>query len=173
MAHGIEVRYPFLDPDVIELCNALPDGLKLRGLADKVLLRHVAARRLPADIWQRPKKPYRAPMTQPFFGPHAPEYVSDLLAPVQLKRLGLVDPRRAGLLVDKARRQASHMSGEREEMALIGVLTLQLLAQAFRVEMPDRAASAYRRLMAHEPGVLVDRVDAGRGSVFQTAVMTQ
>jgi asparagine synthase (glutamine-hydrolysing) len=52
------------------------------------------------------------------------------------------------------------MSGEREEMALVGALTLQSLGQQYLVELPGRAA-ALRRRLGSTPNVLVDATEAG------------
>ena len=102
MAHSVEVRYPFLDPEVVDFCCRLPARLKLRGLRDKVVLRALAGRHLPRDIWERPKQPYRAPMTSVLFDGHSGDYVDELLSPAYLDRLGLVDTRVAGRLIEKA-----------------------------------------------------------------------
>lgn len=46
MANGVGARYPFLDDDVLALCNRLHPRWKLRGLfGDKHLLRQAALRR--------------------------------------------------------------------------------------------------------------------------------
>ena len=158
MAHGIEVRYPFLDPEVIAWCGRLPGRLKMPGLRDKVALRRLASRTLPEQIWSRPKQPYRAPMASALFGPDAPEYVRDLLSETAVDRLGVLDPKATRVLTTRAFDRQGHMAGEREEMALVGALTLQGLAQAYMVDFPDRAAAARRRLDGIEPSVLVDRV---------------
>ncbi|MCP3065170.1 asparagine synthase (glutamine-hydrolyzing) [Myxococcus sp. K38C18041901] len=59
MAHGLEVRVPFLDTRVRDLALALPWSWRLRGETRKVLLREVARRVLPTSIAehiiQRPK----------------------------------------------------------------------------------------------------------------------
>ena len=157
MAHGVEVRYPFLDPNVFEFCAHLPHRLKLRGLRDKVALRHLASRFLPAEIWQRPKQPYRAPMTSVLFGENAPDYVEPLLSASSLARSGLVNSGLAGRLVAKARRGAGRMSGEREEMALVGLLTLQLLMRFFLEDFASRADEARRALNDHRLSVFEDR----------------
>ena len=72
MAHSVEGRYPFLDYRVVEFCNRLPPQLKLRGLTEKWLLKRLGKRLLPAEIWQRPKRPYRAPIHRSFFGAGRP-----------------------------------------------------------------------------------------------------
>jgi asparagine synthase (glutamine-hydrolysing) len=169
MAHGVEVRYPFLDPGVIDFCAGLPSRLKMPGLRDKVALRHLASRTLPPEIWQRPKKPYRAPMATELFGADQPDYVSELLSDAAVDRLGLVDPKASRLLLDRARARGGHMAGEREEMALVGALTLQALGQAYLVDFPGRAAEARRRLAA-EPQVLVDLAgEGGDGAPLSTS----
>jgi asparagine synthase (glutamine-hydrolysing) len=160
MGNGVEVRYPFLDPDVVEFCAALPDGMKLRGLRDKVVLRKLASRRLPADVWRRPKQPYRAPATTAFFGPGSDDYVRDLLSVASIEEHGLIDPVAARRLVDKAERTAGRMGGEREEMALLGMLTLQLLADQYRNRFAGRVEELRRRLDESEPDVFEDRCSA-------------
>ena len=67
MAHGVEVRYPFLDPEFIDFALALPKRHKLQVLRDKIVLRRVAAKRLPEAIWNRKKQPFRAPISNAVF----------------------------------------------------------------------------------------------------------
>jgi len=166
MAHGVEVRYPFLDPEVVDLCAALPPGVKLRGLRDKAALRSLASRHLPADIWQRPKQPYRAPMTRVLFGARSPDYVEELLSPPYLERFGLTDCNAATKLVAKARRLEGRMSGEREEMALVGLLTLQIMAYLYLECFTTRAAELRRRLDDRPPCVAEDHT-AGRAGALR------
>lgn len=159
LAHGVEARYPFLDPDVVTFCNGLPDGWKLRGLRTKVVLRELAARHLPPDVAQRRKQPYRAPVAPALFGPGPDDYVGELLSPSRLRDDELVDARAAGLLVDKARRSGGRVS-EREAMALCGLLTLQLLREHFQHRLPQRVEHAVQRLARRAPDVHRDVTDA-------------
>ena len=159
MANGVEVRYPFLDPDVVDFCAGLPPHHKLVGLHDKAALRRFASRTLPPEIWRRPKQPYRAPMTTALFGAGEPAYVADLMSDASIDDLGLLDPRAARLLRDRARARDGALPGEREEMALVGALTLQVLGRAYLVEGTARAAEARARFDAGPPPhVLVDLV---------------
>ncbi len=164
MGHSVEARYPFLDPELVDFCARLPARLKLRGLRDKVTLRALARRDLPREIWDRPKQPYRAPMTRAFFGNRTPAYVDDLLSPQALKRLGLVNSGAVSKLVLKARRRDGHLSSEREEMALVGVLTLQLLGHFYLESFCERATAAHRELEGVPPSIFVDhsRVNCSR-----------
>lgn len=61
MAHGVEGRFPFLDPQVIDFASRLPSHLRVLGLKEKWLLKKLGERILPREIWERPKQPFRAP----------------------------------------------------------------------------------------------------------------
>jgi asparagine synthase (glutamine-hydrolysing) len=90
MAHSIEGRFPFLDVRVIEFCNRLPPRLKMQGLTEKVLLKRLGREWLPAEIWQRRKRPYRAPIQRSFFHHPTPDYVRELLSPEVLRSAGFL-----------------------------------------------------------------------------------
>ena len=136
MAHSIEGRFPFLDCRVVEFCNRLPPKLKLRGLTEKYLLKRLGRQWLPPEIWQRPKRPYRAPIHRSFFGESTPDYVNELLSPEKLRATGLFKPEAVGQFVQKLRRGAR--IGESDDMALAGILSTQLVHHYFveRFRMP-------------------------------------
>ncbi|MBN1659121.1 MAG: asparagine synthase C-terminal domain-containing protein, partial [Anaerolineae bacterium] len=129
MAHSVEGRFPFLDYRVVEFCNHLPPGVKLRGLTEKWLLKQLGRKLVPAEIWQRPKQPYRAPIHHCFFGPGAPEYVEELLSEPALRRSGIFEPE--GVRQLKAKAQHSQQLSEMDSMALIGVISAQLVYHRF------------------------------------------
>jgi asparagine synthase (glutamine-hydrolysing) len=129
MAHSIEGRFPFLDYRLVEFCNRLPPNLKLRGLTEKFLLKQVARKWLPPEIWQRPKRPYRAPIHRSFFHPSQPEYVLDLLSPEKVRLNGLFKPEAVQQLVGKIRQGAA--VSETDDMALAGILSTQLVHERF------------------------------------------
>jgi asparagine synthase (glutamine-hydrolysing) len=62
MAHGLEVRAPFLDHRLVELVAALPGPVKVRARGAKPLLRTPLARRVPREAWDRPKHGFTAPI---------------------------------------------------------------------------------------------------------------
>lgn len=124
MAHSVEGRFPFLDPNVVSFALTLPPSLRLRGLTEKYLLRQLASRWLPPEVAKRPKQPYRAPIARSFFGPRRPEYVDAALAPDALRRAGLFEPAIVQQLVAKA--ASGSPLGETDEMALVGILSSQL-----------------------------------------------
>jgi len=136
MAHSVEGRMPFLDHRVMEFCNQLPPGFKLRGLEEKYLLKRAVAGRahshgplLPEETWRRAKRPYRAPIHRSFLGEHTPEYVEDLLSPGDIERRGLFDPQATTRLVKKIERGLP--VSESDDMALVGILSTQLVHRLF------------------------------------------
>lgn len=160
MAHGIEARYPFLDPEIVDFCLSLPKRHKLNGRRDKVLLRRVAARYVPEEIWNRRKQPFRAPIGPALFGAPASRF-RQLLDEGELAGDPLLNKEAAGQLVRRTVRGQGHSLSEREEMGLVGILTLRLLGQAFGSEFGDRVKAAARHFEHSTLHVLVDR---SRGS---------
>jgi asparagine synthase (glutamine-hydrolysing) len=61
MLHGLEVRAPFLDIDVVDFVRRIPSGYKLRRGISKYLLREGARRLIPKAIIDRPKKGFGVP----------------------------------------------------------------------------------------------------------------
>jgi asparagine synthase (glutamine-hydrolysing) len=139
MAHAVEGRFPFLDHRVVELAGQLPPRLKLRGLVEKYLLRQCMARHLPESIVRRPKQPYRAPDSASFFGSDAPDYVMEQLSPRRLAETGLFDVAATCRLVHKCK--STGVIGFRDNMALVGLLSVQLLHETF-VSAAVRSAPA-------------------------------
>jgi len=129
MAHGVEGRFPFLDHRVFELAARMAPESKLCGMRDKVALREVASRLLPPEAASRPKQPYRAPEVAPFVGPDSPDWVRELLSPAGLSEAGIWDERRVVGLVRRA--EAGRVTGVRESMALVGILSTGLWHRAF------------------------------------------
>jgi len=156
MAHGIEARYPFLDPEVVDYCLSLPRRHKLLGLRDKLALRRLAARRLPPAVWGRRKQPFRATIGTALFGPGDHRFDA-LLSPQALQADGLVDAGAALALLDRARRLEGRMPGEREEMALVGLLTLRLLGEMFGADFSQRMRQARQALDRATLHVFEDR----------------
>jgi len=133
MAHSVEGRFPFLDHRVIEFAGRLPPKLRMNTLKEKHLLKRAAGHLVPESVLDRPKQPYRAPDALSLFDPRTRrgrrDYVEELLAPERLRDAGLFDPPTVNKLVDKAR--SGQSIGTRESMALVGILSTQLLVRQF------------------------------------------
>ena len=130
MAHSVEGRYPFLDYRLVEFANRLPDHLKLRGLQEKWILRQVAKKMLPKEIWQRRKRPYRAPIHHSFLNNgKSLDYINELFNEKSLKDSYLFKPASVQKLVTKAK--STPQISEIEEMALVGMISSQLFYRQF------------------------------------------
>ncbi len=129
MAHSVEGRFPFLDYRVVEFCTKLPSRLKLNGLTEKYLLRQVAKEWLPAEILARVKRPYRAPIHKSFFNEAQLDYVRELLQPAAIRSAGYFNPAAVDQLVAKI--DQKRPLGETDDMALVGIISTQLLHQRF------------------------------------------
>lgn len=129
MAHSVEGRFPFLDYRVVEFCTRLPSRLKLNGLTEKYLLRQVAKEWLPAEILARVKRPYRAPIHKSFFNEARLDYVRELLQPESIRSAGYFNPGAVTQLVAKI--DQNRPLGETDDMALVGMISTQLVHQQF------------------------------------------
>jgi asparagine synthase (glutamine-hydrolysing) len=129
MGHSVEGRVPFLDHRLIELAARIPPKFKLRGLTEKYILKQSFTDILPAAIAHRPKQPYRAPIAACFASGQA-NLGSQLLQREALEQNGLVDVDAVQRLLQKAS-SAGAAFGERDEMALATVASLQLLHRLF------------------------------------------
>lgn len=69
MAHGLEVRQPFLDHHVVELAAQMPSSWKLRGNRGKRILQDAFGHLLPSEIWARKKQGFGVPLDHWFRGP--------------------------------------------------------------------------------------------------------
>jgi asparagine synthase (glutamine-hydrolysing) len=131
MAHSVEGRYPFLDYRVVELAARMPPRYRLNGLTEKYILKKAAAGLVPPPIVDRPKQPYRAPIGRCFFGDRKPAYVEELLSESAIRQTGCFDAPTVSRLLEKCRKQDGRLQGERENMALVGILSIQLLDHLF------------------------------------------
>ncbi|MEJ0038450.1 MAG: asparagine synthase (glutamine-hydrolyzing) [Gammaproteobacteria bacterium] len=61
MAHSLEVRSPLLDHRIIEFAAKLPSALKMNSSQGKLPLRALAAKRLPAEVLNAPKRGFSIP----------------------------------------------------------------------------------------------------------------
>jgi len=91
MAVGVEVRVPFLDPDLVDFAARIPTQYKQRGSVGKWVLKQAMEPFLPRDVIYRPKTGFGAPIRR-WMRHELRDLVGDLLSPASLKRRGLFDP---------------------------------------------------------------------------------
>jgi asparagine synthase (glutamine-hydrolysing) len=78
MAHGLELRVPFLDKALVEACFRIPGDKKLQGHSPKGLLLASLGVELPREIVNRPKRGFTLPFEQWLRGEMRP-VVEDVL----------------------------------------------------------------------------------------------
>lgn len=104
MATSLEVRSPFLDPDLVEFALRLPINLRLRGRTGKYVLRKLMRQRLPDALIDRRKVGFGVPLNQ-WLRESQRELVQDLLSPSRLRAQGIFDAQAVGTMV------SDHLSG--------------------------------------------------------------
>ncbi len=132
MANGIEGRFPFLDPNVVDYGNSLPDNEKMRVLEDGITMQEKSILTkyaidhdwAPNFIFNRKKQPYMAPDAECFLrGDDTPDYVNFLLSPDA--NFGIFNMKKVGILRKKL--EAGKGRGFAENMAFMGILSTQAL----------------------------------------------
>ena len=120
MAHGLEVRSPFLDMELASYAAGLRPRLKIGGLSLKRVLKHAMRRDLPSQILRRRKHGFGVPLDS-WFREDLRSYVNHML--------GARDARVRRYLSDDAvdRLLAEHATGARQRgAALWSLLTLEV-----------------------------------------------
>lgn len=135
MANSVEIRLPYLDPDVVDFMAKVPSRWKILGLNEKHLLKKAFKKILPETITTRSKHPYRAPISQSLLRGKAAEYAADMLNPKSLESSGLFDTNKTSKLLAKIKNTGT--ANEMESMALVGILSSQLIHRRFVQEFPD------------------------------------
>ena len=136
MANSIEGRYPYLDHRVIEFAAKVPPKFKMNGLTEKYLLKKSAEGKIPQELIDRPKQPYRAPISSCFFGDEPLDYVDEMFSEEKLKGYGYFNAQKVEKLVSKCKKQEGQLMSERENMAIVGILSTQLLHHHFIENFP-------------------------------------
>lgn len=103
MAAGVEVRVPFLDPDLVSFAARLPVGFKQNGAVGKWVLRKAMKQWLPADVIYRPKTGFGVPLRR-WMRHDLRGLIDDTLAESSLIKRGLFCPHGVRDLVEKDRR---------------------------------------------------------------------
>lgn len=115
MAVSLEARSPFLDRRVLELAFALPLNMRIRGRQKKYIVRRLLADYLPAELIDRPKQGFTAPVAQ-WLRRELRENVQTCLGAETVGRRGFFDPDRVSALV------AEHLRGSHDHAQLLWAL---------------------------------------------------
>jgi asparagine synthase (glutamine-hydrolysing) len=103
MAHSLEARVPFTDPDLTEFMSTVPVDLKLPGLRKKHVMRRALAGVLPREILEKKKVGLEMPYSR-WFRVELRDVVDDYLGPERVEASGLFRPEAVRHLVDEHQR---------------------------------------------------------------------
>lgn len=93
MAHGLEIRSPFLDHRLVKFAFSLPVASKLAGNMRKKILQDTFRSLLPAALYKRPKKGFEIPL-QSLLQQEGNALVEELLADDVIAAQGIFDVQR-------------------------------------------------------------------------------
>lgn len=135
MANSVEIRLPYLDINIVDFMAQVPPKWKILGLNEKHILKKAFKGILPDTITTRSKHPYRAPIAQSLLNGTAADYTDEMLSEKCLSNTGLFDVEKTGHLLNKIKRTGR--AGEMESMALVGIVSSQLIHRQFIEDYPS------------------------------------
>lgn len=130
MANSVEVRYPFLDKDLIEFSAQIPSSLKLNGFTEKYILKKMADNFVPKEVTNREKFHFIAPGS-PFLIQNKIEYINDILSHQTIKRQDYFNPDEIDNLKKKYGKKGYKINAPYENDLLITVITFGILLETF------------------------------------------
>jgi asparagine synthase (glutamine-hydrolysing) len=135
-AANVEARYPFLDPEVIDVVRRIPQDIMVRGGEEKYLLKKLGAKLLPPALVERRKFSFVA-HGSPHLLRQRQDWVMDLLSPERIRRRGIFNPDTVERLKERYMRQDFELSQTYEDDHLMIVLTTELLMDMFDLSAPN------------------------------------
>jgi asparagine synthase (glutamine-hydrolysing) len=118
MAHGLEVRVPYLDRNVVEFAEKLPARMKIRWGRGKWLHREVCRTFLPAPLLRRKKRGFAVNVVDQWFKSSTNSTLSDVLLDPSSLMFQLLEPRPVRDLLDE------HRSGRKDNHKLLFSLAM-------------------------------------------------
>ncbi|MBK8472190.1 MAG: asparagine synthase C-terminal domain-containing protein [Sphingobacteriales bacterium] len=91
MHHALEVRNPLLDYRIVEFALGLPASLKYKNGTSKYLLKQVLYQKVPAALFDRPKRGFAVPLAQ-WLKTELRSWLDDSLQPDCIAQAGFVAP---------------------------------------------------------------------------------
>ncbi len=97
-AHGIEVRSPYADPELVDFVTKIPGHLKIREGETKYIMKQLALRYLPEKFVFREKEFFTPPLLS--LATASESYIRSILSPVRLKKHGYFKEEYVAKLLD-------------------------------------------------------------------------
>jgi asparagine synthase (glutamine-hydrolysing) len=101
MAHGLEVRVPFLDYTVVEFAFSLPTEYKIDGRLKKKIVQDAFRNELPRELYNRPKHGFEVPLLKWMRNELQSLIQNDLLKDAFVAEQGIFDPAEVRRLKEK------------------------------------------------------------------------
>jgi asparagine synthase (glutamine-hydrolysing) len=127
MARSLEVRVPFLDHHVVELCAQIPTDLKVRGLTTKYLLKKISAGLLPDGIIHKRKIGFFHGAISDWFRAQTDGAISDYLLGPNPRYCELLDRTEVERLINEHRVNRRSPNGR----LLLSILLLEIWLSSF------------------------------------------
>ena len=119
MAHGLEVRSPLCDYELVDYVTSLPPSYRLKGRRSKHIFKEVAVDWIPRHIVNRRKRGFDSPIGEWIKGELC-DFTKTFLSQENLKRSGLLNPDSVSRLL------GDHLSGRRNySLQLWSILALE------------------------------------------------
>jgi asparagine synthase (glutamine-hydrolysing) len=103
-AHGLEVRVPFLDREIVEYVQRLPARFKVRNGRGKWLHRKVCEKFLPREILKRKKRGFAVDVVDDWFKSSITANLDEYLLDQSSLMYRILDPKPVGRLLEDHRR---------------------------------------------------------------------
>src|SRR5216683_350455 len=118
MAHGLELRVPFVDKEIVEYVERLPANLKVRNGSRKWIHRQVCGTFLPESILKRPKRGFAVNVVDEWFKGAIDNKMADTLCDSDSKIFRYLRPTAVRELFDQ------HASGRQDNHKILFSLVL-------------------------------------------------
>jgi asparagine synthase (glutamine-hydrolysing) len=125
MAANFEVRVPFLNNEMLDLSQKIPNQLKLKGLERKFILKKACEKILPNEIIYRQKAGFGSPIRS-WLRTSLQPMINDLLRVETIKKRGLFDAKEVQKIIEL------NQSGKEDyNLQIFQLLNLELWMQQF------------------------------------------
>jgi asparagine synthase (glutamine-hydrolysing) len=119
MAHGLEVRAPLSDFELVDFASSLPVDYRLKGRRSKRIFKDASRRWVDPAIAERKKVGFDSPIGQ-WFKEDLHDFLTGFMSPEHLARSGLLRPAAVQAMI------ADHLGGRRDySLQLWSLITLE------------------------------------------------
>lgn len=130
LANSIEVRYPFLDKNLVEFSREVPVDLKLNELTEKYIIKKMAERFVPSSVVEREKFGFVAPGSAYLLGRDI-DYINEILSYDVIKKQGFFNPDQIERLKKQYSEEGFSINVPFESDLLITVITFGIFLNEF------------------------------------------